>query len=448
MRSTVINPLTDIFSRVPNERIYIQNEFESLTYGDIKRSITQFSQDYPYLSGKNCALVTNSRFELAKVLPLIASVANKVFLQPKCLKEDVQKEFYGKSDIEYAINVTTSGICTSKISDISRAQKVEQEWLLSTSGTTGTPKLVRYNLTSLMKTSKKDVSKGAHFSWGLCYDLNRFAGLQVYLQAIASGSPLTILESSDELIDSVKLFVNKNVNCLSATPSFWRKVLMTKGSKRLDMKRITLGGEISDQTVLNSLQKYYERSHIVHIYASTEAGVGFSVKDGLEGFPADYLGPSKFSSVELKIMDDILWIKSDRAASAILNGMIVTDDDGFVNTGDVVEMKRGRVLFVGRDSGAINVGGNKVIPEEIEAVLNSHPTIIHSKVFGKKNPVLGMLVSAEIVNDKALGLVEEKAFKRELIAFCKGKLDAFKIPAMIKIVEHIAVNESGKVVRK
>jgi len=444
----VTNPLIDIFFKVPSERVYIQNAFESLTYGDIKYSITQFSRDYPYLAGKNCALVTCSRFEIAKVLPFIASVSNKIFLQPKCLKEEVQNEFYRKSDIEYVINVTNSGICTSKVSDISHVQEIEQEWLLSTSGTTGTPKLLTYNLTALMKTSKQDVTKGDHFRWGLCYDLNRFAGLQVYLQAIASGSTLTISESSDTLIDNIKLFVDKNVNCLSATPSFWRKMLMTKGSERLDLNRITLGGEISDQTVLNSLKKHYERSHIVHIYASTEAGVGFSVKDGLEGFPADYVGPSKFSSIELKIVDDILWIKSDRAASAILNGAIAIDYDGFVNTGDVVEIKNDRILFIGRDSGAINVGGNKVIPEEIEAVMNSHPRIIQSKVFGKKNPVLGMLVSAEVVSEKVLGSDEKKAFKKELITFCKGKLEAFKIPAMIKFVEHIAVNESGKIVRK
>ncbi|MBA6370463.1 acyl--CoA ligase [Colwellia sp. BRX8-4] len=442
----MINPIVDIFNQVPSERVYIQNKSEDVTYGYINRSINQFSEDYSYLDGKNCALVTSSRFELAKVLPLIASVANKVFLQPKCLKEDVEKEFYEKSGIEYVINVSESGICTSKISDVNAPKK--QEWLLSTSGTTGSPKLISYNLASLMKTSKKDISKGGNFKWGLCYDLNRFAGLQVYFQAIASGSSLTISESSDELSDSVKLFIDKNVNCLSATPSFWRKVLMTKGSKLLGLKRITLGGEISDQAVLNSLKKYYENSHIVHIYASTEAGVGFSVKDGLAGFPVDYLEPSSSNSVILKIINDILWIKSDRASTGIINGKIETDDDGFINTGDIVEVKDSRILFLGRDSGTINVGGNKVIPEEIEAVLNSHSKVMQSRVFGKKNPVLGMLVNAEIISNKTLAIDEEKKFKKELFAFCNGKLEPFKIPAMLKFVECIAINESGKIVRK
>jgi len=447
MRSTVTNPFVEIFDLIPSDRIYIQNAFEKITYGDVKLSISLFSQQYSYLAGKNCALITYSRFELAKILPLIASTANKIFLQPRCLKEEVEKEFYTKSCIEYVINVTDFGINATKLSDVNHAEDLEQEWLLSTSGTTGTPKLISYKLASLMKTSKKDLTKGANFKWGLCYDLNRFAGLQVYLQAIASGSSLTISESSDELSDSVKMFIDKNVNCLSATPSFWRIILMTKGSQSLNLKRITLGGEISDQTVLNSLKKHYENAHIVHIYASTEAGVGFSVKDGFAGFPLDYIGPSKSSSVELKIVNDTLWINNDSAASAILNGAIEIDIAGFINTGDIVEIQNDRVLFIGRDSGTINVGGNKVIPEEIEAILNSHPNVIQSKVFGKKNPILGMLVNAEVISENPLNIDEKKAFKKELLSFCKGKLESFKIPAIVKFVENIAVNESGKIVR-
>lgn len=448
MRSIVINPFVDMFNLIPSERIYIRNEFEKVTYGNVQQLTSLFSKKYSYLVGKNCALVTHSRFELAKVLPLIASVANKIFLQPICLNEDVEKEFYKKSDIQYVINVSDSGISTTKLSDVNHVKAPEQEWLLSTSGTTGTPKLISYKLASLMKTSKKDLMRGSDFKWGLCYDLNRFAGLQVYLQAIASGSSLTISESSDKLSDIIKKFIHHNVNCLSATPSFWRKILMTKGSQSLNFKRITLGGEISDQTVLNSLKKHYENSNIVHIYASTEAGVGFSVKDGFSGFPLEYIGPSKLSSVELKIVNDILWINSDRAASRILNGAIEIDTAGFINTGDIVEIKNDRVLFIGRESGTINVGGNKVIPEEIEAILNSHPNVFQSKVFGKKNPVMGMLVYAEIVSGIHIQIDDKKAFKRELISYCKDKLESFKIPAIIKFVENIVINESGKIVRK
>lgn len=448
MRNIVTNQFLELFNLIPEKRVYIQNEFETFTYNDVKQLISHFQEKHSYLEGKNCALIANSRFDLAKSLPLIASLVNKIFLQPLGLNENVEKEFYIASEIEYVIKVNNSDVTVTKIYEALHTKNHEQEWLFSTSGTTGTPKLISYNLGSLIKTSKSDVVKGANFKWGLCYDLNRFAGFQVYLQAIASGSSLTISEPTDELSDSVKLFIRKTVNCLSATPSYWRKMLMTKDSQLLNLIRITLGGEISDQAILNALKKQYEQSHIVHIYASTEAGVGFSVKDCIAGFPLDYVGPSSFTSVELKIDNDTLWIKSDRAASSMLNGAIEMDNSGFINTGDIIEIRDGRVLFVGRESGTINVGGNKVIPEEIESILNSHPDVVHAKVFGKKNPVLGMLVNAEVVSKVPLGSDEKKILKKRLISFCKGKLEPFKIPAMIKFVATIAVNESGKIVRK
>jgi acyl-coenzyme A synthetase/AMP-(fatty) acid ligase len=441
------NLFTESYNLIPSDRIYVQNELETITYGETQSSISKFQEKHNFLAGKNCALLSNSRFELAKQLPLIASVANKIFLQPQCLKDEVAKEFYSKGEIEYVINISHDGLDIVEVGCVSVLANAEQEWLLSTSGTTGTPKLVSYNIDSLMKASKKDLVKGLGFKWGLCYDLNRFAGIQVYLQAIASGSSLTISESSDDLNFIVNLFTDKKVNCLSATPSFWRKVLMNKDSNALPLKRITLGGEIADQTVLDSLRKHFIGATVIHIYASTEAGVGFTVNDCKEGFPGDYLEHSKLASIDLKIVDDILWIKSDRGADNLLNGKLDVDADGFINTGDIVEIINGRVLFIGRDSGTINVGGNKVIPEEIESVLNSHPEVIQSRVFGKKNPVMGMLVNAEIISKKELTKDEMKVFKGELISFCKITLEPFKVPAMMKFVDSIAVNESGKIVR-
>ena len=447
MNRTQSNHFTEIFTTIPVDRTYIQNALQKLTYGEINLLIRQFAKQHSYLAGKHCALVTSSRYELAKFLPMIATLASKIYLQPSCLNQEIAQQFYAKSRIEYIITISNSGIDVQEISTSKLNETRDQEWLLSTSGTTGTPKLVSYNLAKLMLASKKNVSRGNEFTWGLSYDLNRFAGLQVYFQAISSGSSLTITEASSEPHDIVKLFTDKHVNCLSATPSFWRKLLMTKGSNLLNLKRITLGGEIADQAVLSSLSKVFKNSKISHIYASTEAGVGFSVQDGLMGFPLDYIGPSNQSTIELKIVDNILWIKSEGGASSILSGSLMIDECKFINTGDIVQIIDNRVLFIGRESGTINVGGNKVIPEEVESVLNRHPDVLQVRVFGKKNSVLGMLVNAEIVVESSRELASEKALKKELLLFCKVELEPFKVPAVIKIVEEIAINESGKIVR-
>jgi Acyl-CoA synthetases (AMP-forming)/AMP-acid ligases II len=273
-------------------------------------------------------LVTSSRYELAKYLPLLASLASKIYLQPGCLNKETAQKFYEKSEIDYVINISDTDIDINEIYVSQQDINLDQEWLLSTSGTSGTPKLVSYGLDKLMSASKKNVLRGNEFSWGLCYDLNRFAGLQVYFQAVSSGSALSIAEASSDSGDIVKLFTNKQVNCLSGTPSFWRKILMTQGSNKLDLKRITLGGEIADQAILSSLGNVFTNSKISHIYASTEAGVGFSVQDGLMGFPEEYLELTSQLGVELKVRDNILWIKSDGSASDILSGNLIIDENG------------------------------------------------------------------------------------------------------------------------
>lgn len=447
MNRTQSNQFLETIYTIPPDRIYIQNEFETVTYGEINLLINHFSREYHYLAGKHCALVTSSRYELAKYLPLLASLASKIYLQPGCLNKETAQKFYEKSEIDYVINISDTDIDINEIYVSQQNINLDQEWLLSTSGTSGTPKLVSYGLDKLMLASKKNVLRGNEFSWGLCYDLNRFAGLQVYFQAVSSGSALSIAEASSDSGDIVKLFTNKQVNCLSGTPSFWRKILMTQGSNKLDLKRITLGGEIADQAILSSLGNVFTNSKISHIYASTEAGVGFSVQDGLMGFPEEYLELTSKLGVELKVRDNILWIKSDGSASDILSGNLIIDENGFINTGDIVEIKDNRVFFVGRDSGTINVGGNKVIPEEVETVLNDCPEVLQAKVFGKKNSVLGMLVNAEIIAQDPFGPEQEKALKKKLILLCKSKLEPFKVPAVIKFVKEIALNEAGKIVR-
>ena len=97
-----------------------------------------------------------------------------------------------------------------------------------------------------------------------------------------------------------------------------------------------------------------------HAYASTEAGVGFEVTDGLEGFPAAYL--DRAGPVEMKIVDGTLRIRSPRAASRYVGGELALVEDGWVDTGDMVERRGDRCYFAGRRGGIINVGGLKINP--------------------------------------------------------------------------------------
>ena len=101
----------------------------------------------------------------------------------------------------------------------------------------------------------------------------------------------------------------------------------------------------------------------------------------------------------MKVVDGALRVRSDRCALRFLgaDAPALADEDGFVDTGDIVERRGDRLYFVGRRSGVINVGGAKVHPEEVEAALNAHAAVRASRVFARKSPITGALVFAEVV---------------------------------------------------
>lgn len=338
--------------------------------------------------------------------------------------------------------IVSAGLIIQQIESVSTPNdKPDQEttWLLATSGTTGTPKLIQHSLRTLSRRIQKNQQKGQQLIWGLAYEPCRFAGLQVILQAILGGSVLVLAEEST-FDHQINAFLNAGINALSATPSMWRKMLMDGRIHSLALQQITLGGETADQAVLDALQATYPKARIIHIYASTEAGAGFAVKDGKAGFPAAWLN-NQSSGVELKLNNENhLLIKPE----ILPKGLAIQDrltKDGYLDTEDLVNMQDDRVLFLGRASGAINVGGNKVNPEQIEAFLREVPGVADVKVYGKPSSMLGQLVAADIQTEPSL---DYKKLREDLMKHCQQHLASWQRPMLINFVDCINITATGK----
>jgi acyl-coenzyme A synthetase/AMP-(fatty) acid ligase len=114
-----------------------------------------------------------------------------------------------------------------------------------------------------------------------------------------------------------------------------------------------------------------------------------------------------------------------------------------------VEEREGRYYFMGRRGGVINVGGLKVHPEEVEAVLNAHPWVRMSLVKSRRNPITGAVVTADVVLKEAGTDARPvpEVLVRELTESCKHALAGHKVPAMIRIVPALEISPSGKLVR-
>jgi acyl-CoA synthetase (AMP-forming)/AMP-acid ligase II len=186
---------------------------------------------------------------------------------------------------------------------------------------------------------------------------------------------------------------------------------------------------------------------IVHAYASTEAGVGFEVEDGLEGFPASLVDRHDLG-VEIRVRDGVLQLRSDRTAKGYLSGTAqLLDAQGFVDSGDIVERRAERFYFVGRRGGVINVGGLKVHPEEVETVVNRHPSVRMSRAKGRRNPLTGMVVVAEVVLNEVAGGQDESRIRDEILAACHHSLARFKVPMLISFVQTLPLSPTGKLLR-
>src|SRR4029078_13263509 len=102
-----------------------------------------------------------------------------------------------------------------------------------------------------------------------------------------------------------------------------------------------------------------------------------------------------------------------------------------------------RSYFAGRRGGIINVGGLKVHPEEIEAVINRHPSVRMSLVQGRQNPVTGAIVVADVVlkgeGPVAYKSPEQIALKDDILKLCLETLPRHKVPAAISFVPALKV---------
>lgn len=402
--------------------------------------------------GRRVALGAMPALELARALVLLDGVAESILFLPLEQNATAQQAYLKDMRIDVILDASAmqpevfgDGRAVSTALDASRLQSpIETHWILPTSGTTGTPKLIRHTLTTLTRgMSKRDFGTG--YIWGSLYHPRRFAGLQVFLQSWLAGTPLILDDKFEISPDYLLRLAGLGCNALSATPSMWRKLAMCPGFESLPLKQITLGGEMADQPILDLLNRCFPEARITHIYASTEVGVGFAVRDGLAGFPVSYLEVPP-GQVAMRIdTTGRLWFRPEGRVPEELDAHGGVPD-GWIDSGDLVNIVGDRIHFLGRASGSINVGGNKVMPEEVEAVIKEVQGVAFAIVKGRKNPLMGNLVEAHVSTNE--GVVFDEQLKRSITEHCRNRLDAFKVPAFVKAMDQIELNAVGKINRK
>lgn len=436
---------------------FLRSAEASISLGDLRRG-TSLGGRLPELSGRSVLLTTRDQLVAALALIELDGVADRVIICPPDLPAEHLPSVMARGAVDAVVSDRGVGgpfwvTCSVDITPmkVEHSEPHMTEWVLLTSGTTGAPKMLIHDLRSLTAAIKSSLNQETDIVWGTFYDIRRFGGLQILLRALLGRGSLVLSSAAESVRNYLLRLGALGLTHMSGTPSHWRRALMSPQAHAIAPRYIRLSGEIADQAILNSLRSFYPQASIAHAFASTETGVGFEVNDCLEGFPPSMV--DALGEVTIKIEDDSLRIRSPRTAMRYVDGedVALADQDGFIDTGDIVELRGDRYYFLGRRNGVINVGGLKVYPEEVEAVINRHPAVQISMVHPRRNPITGSLVSADVVLKEEPGQSSASTriadFKREILQICRESLAAHKVPATIRCVAALELAAAGKLAR-
>jgi len=299
-------------------------------------------------------------------------------------------------------------------------------WLL-TSGSTGRPKRVAHTLDSLTTVAGDQPAR----TWLCPYSHGAYAWWQVVtLGLTVPGQDIVFIEP-DELDSWPQMALNAGVTAASGTPTFWRQALYRdpEAVAALPLEQVTLGGEPVDQAILTRMSELFPQARVSWIYASSEAGASIAVHDGLAGFPQAWLDRETPGRPRISVSEGELVISSPKRGEGI---------DEFLRTGDRVDVVDGRVLITGRlASDEINVGGAKASASQVRDVLQAHPAVAWAAVKGRKAPIVGSIVTAEVVLSSALT-------EQELTAWAGTHLPDYAVPRRVRFLESIPIKETLK----
>ncbi len=297
--------------------------------------------------------------------------------------------------------------------------------ILFSSGTTGEPKAALHDLTLLLEKFKKSGKTLTTVTF-LLFD--HIGGFNTMMHTIANGGTIITLKtrSPDEVCSLIEKY---KIELLPTSPTFINLILLNKTYEKYDLsclKMMTYGTEPMPESTLKAMNKILPNVKLKQTYGLSEVGImptksednaSLWMKLGGEGF-------------ETKIVDDILYIKAKSAMMGYLNAPSPFDADGWFNTKDKVEVRGDYIKILGRTTDLINVGGEKVYPIEVESTLLECDGVLDVRVYGEAHPLMGKVVAAEV---KVTEANNNRDFIKKLRAYCKEKLESFKIPVKFNL---------------
>ncbi len=313
--------------------------------------------------------------------------------------------------------------------------------VLFSSGSTGKSKASVHDITGILEKFKvrRHTLRTITF---LLYD--HIGGFNTLLYTLSNAGLIVTVDnrSPDGVLKKVEKY---KVELLPTSPTFINLILLSEAYERHDissLKTVTYGTEPMPESTLKRFNQLFPDIKLLQTYGLSEVGILRSkskspdslwVKVGGEGF-------------DTRVVDGMLEIKAKSAMLGYLNAPSPFTEDGWFKTGDAIEVDGEYIKILGRNSEIINVGGEKVYPQEVENVLLMHKKIKDATVYGEKNPILGNIVYAKIQLEKNNN--DNMNIDNDIKSFCTKYLERYKVPVKIFIIDEELHTDRFKKKRK
>jgi len=435
-----------------DNKIAIIQKGTSYTYRQLFNNIERIKKDVikdKINPGEVISILSDYSFNSISLL--LALYQNKNIIVPIATKienevnDRIEESFTSKSILldsnEFTVNNHAVDNPHQMIETLQNANS--SGLILFSSGSTGKPKAMIHNFDNLINHYQDKKERSINMILFLMFD--HIGGLNTLLNILSIGAT-TIIPENRNADDICRLIQEYKIKVLPSSPTFLNLILMNNSYDKYELsslRMITYGTETMPESLLNRLKEAFPKVKFLQTFGTSETGIANTSSKSSNSTFMKINDPD----LEYKIVDNELWLKSKTQIIGYLNSsMNGFTSDGWFKTGDLVETTNdGYIKIIGRSKEIINVGGEKVLPNEVESMILSIPEIEDAMVYGKENIITGQTVVCDVVLKEDIKSKEIKIIIRK---YCKDKLASYKIPTKVNIVEKTNFGNRFKKIRR
>ena len=476
-KMNVINFLEESKKRHPT-KVALVDEEKSLTFQELYQEVQSFSTSIAFLNKKNIISLMSENsvsfiisylgiINAGKIVHLISPEISEINLSNQLKSSDSEAIICSNTVKKNLSKFVSIKIPFFEFEDI-RSQSTQDKkniktnnlaYLIYTSGTTSEPKGVAISHVMIEFTTKNIIKVLGYSDLDvdvLPLPLYHSFGLGCFHTSLYVGSTLVLLKNANNLEHILQSLEKNNATTLAIIPATLTKLLKLDRSVLenyfTNIRLIITNSTPIPKNTVQNFKEILKNGHLATYYGLTEASRStFMIfeKNNEREESVGRVAPEIEIKIVSKDNDNLgmgeIWIKGNNVIKKYWNNTEADKNivDRWLQTGDIGYFDKENYLFLkGRNDDIINIGGEKIVPREIEEVVMQIAGVEEVAAFGIKHEIFGQVIKLNVVKAK-----DSDLDKFVILTHCLKNLEKFKVPSKIDFVESIPKTDYGKVKR-